>query len=75
MSPTAPESTASPTKPDNSAGKGKRQSIGDATVGDAAEQAVKEKVISTELRDLLKRDVYYALDKGDVKKHGGGVGS
>jgi hypothetical protein len=37
--------------------------------------AKKEKVISPELRDLLKRDIYYKLDKSEVKKHGGGVGS
>jgi len=53
--------------------KGKRRSVGDAVVeGIGAE---KEKIITTQLRDLLKREVYYKLDKGDVKKHGGGVGT
>jgi hypothetical protein len=37
--------------------------------------AEKKKVISPELRDLLQREVYYKLDKSEVKKHGGGVGS
>lgn len=51
--------------------KGKRRSVGDEVAqGIGAE---KEKTISPELRDLLRRDVYYALEKGEVKKHGGGV--
>jgi TBC1 domain family member 15 len=51
--------------------KGKRKSIGDAVAEGIG--ATKEKVISPELRDLLRKDVYYALEKGEVKKHGGGV--
>jgi hypothetical protein len=53
--------------------KGKRRSVGDAVAEGVG--AEKEKIITTQLRDLLKRDVYYKLDKGDVKKHGGGVGT
>jgi len=60
----------SPTRP-TTIDKGKRRSVGDAVAqGIGAE---KEKTISPELRDLLRRDVYYALEKGEVKKHGGGV--
>lgn len=54
--------------------KGKRRSVGDApatATGDVAKE--KEKVISPELRDLLRRDLYYSLEKGEVKEHGGGV--
>jgi hypothetical protein len=51
--------------------KGKRRSIGDAVAEGIG--ATKEKVISPELRDLLRKDVYYALEKGEVKRHGGGV--
>ncbi|RDI77671.1 GTP-binding protein ypt1 [Venturia inaequalis] len=54
------------------ADKGKRKSIGDVPSTSTGEVA-KEKVISPELRDLLRRDLYYALEKGEVKKHGGGV--
>lgn len=44
--------------------------------GDGADQnGAESKVISQELRDLLKRDIYYKLDKSEVKKRGGGVGS
>lgn len=50
---------------------GKRRSVGD-TVAEGI-GATKEKVISPELRNLLRNDVYYALEKGEVKKHGGGV--
>jgi hypothetical protein len=55
-----------------SAGKGKRKSVDVAAVED---EITKEKVITSELRDLLKRDVYYRLEKGEIGKHGGGVGS
>jgi hypothetical protein len=41
----------------------------------SAEAQAQEKVISPELRDLLRRDVFYKLDKVEVKEHGGGVGS
>lgn len=55
------------TKP-TTADKGKRKSVGDVPA-----EVSKEKVISPELRDLLRRDLYYALEKGDATKHGGGV--
>jgi hypothetical protein len=78
---TAPESSSSTiaagdTRP-VSAGKGKRKSSEVAAAGgEAAEQTPTEKkVISQELRDLLKKDIFYKLDKKEVKKHGGGVGS
>jgi len=51
--------------------KGKRRSVGDAVTEGIG--TTKEKVISPELRDLLRKDVYYALEKGEVKQHGGGV--
>jgi len=35
----------------------------------------KQKAISSELRDLLRRDIFYKLNKTEVKRHGGGVGS
>lgn len=47
---------------------GKQPSTGEATIA-------KEKVISPELRDLLRRDIYFKLDTKEVKRHGGGVGS
>lgn len=53
--------------------KGKGKSVGAAVAeGIGAE---KKKEISPELRDLLKTEVYYKLDKTEVKEHGGGVGS
>jgi len=55
-----------------SAGKGKRKSVDVTSVED---EMPKEKIITSELRDLLKRDVYYRLEKGEIVKHGGGVGS
>jgi len=51
--------------------KGKRRSVGDAVAEGIG--ADKQMVVSPELRDLLKTDIYYALDKGAVKRHGGGV--
>lgn len=54
--------------------KGKRKSVGDApATGDVVKEKEKEKVISTELRDLLRRDLYYVLEKGAAREHGGGV--
>jgi hypothetical protein len=34
-----------------------------------------EKVISVELRNMLRKDMFYALNTTEVKEHGGGVGS
>jgi hypothetical protein len=77
IDPTAAESSTSPiaagdTRPVSS-GKGKRRSS--EVAAEDASKSDEKKVISQELRDLLKRDIYYKLDKGEVKKHGGGVGS
>jgi hypothetical protein len=65
-----PGAAASPGK-GTTVDKGKRRSISDAMADGTGE--TKEKAISPELRDLLRKDVYYALEKGEVKKHGGGV--
>jgi len=67
----APVSPGSPTQ-SSSAGKGKRRS---SVVAPAEEGVPKEKVITPQLRDLLKRDVYYRLERGEIMKHGGRVGS
>jgi hypothetical protein len=68
--------TTSPATPSQagpgSAGKGKRKSVEVTPFND---EILKEKVITSELRDLLKRDVYYRLEKGEIVKHGGGIGS
>lgn len=48
---------------------------GQSANGATSEDVKKEKVISPELRDLLRRDVFYKLNKSEVKQHGGGVGT
>lgn len=57
-------------------GKQQEQAVGDAVArGVGAERATeKGKVISPELRSLLSREVA-RLDKGEVVRRGGGVGS
>ncbi|KIV99937.1 hypothetical protein, variant [Verruconis gallopava] len=53
--------------------KGKQIGSRDAIAAGVNSENVK--VISPELRDLLRRDIYYKLNKDEVREHGGGVGS
>jgi len=54
--------------------RGKRKSVGEATLPANASPLPKEKIISPELRDLQSRKPP-KLDKEEVREHGGGVGS
>ena len=67
------------TPPGNNKGKGTSTAtghggrLGGGTVVTTGQEAERERVVSSELRTLLSRDVI-RLDKRDVKEHGGGVG-
>ena len=64
-----------PASKGKSAATGAEAAAGSSSIGSAFAQGIgaeKEKVISPELRTLLKREVE-VLDKKQVKEHGGGV--
>ena len=64
-----------PASKGKSAATGAEPAAGNSSIGNAVVQGIgaeKEKVISAELRALLKREVE-VLDKTTVKEHGGGI--
>ncbi|KAG8625593.1 hypothetical protein KVT40_005994 [Elsinoe batatas] len=68
-----PSSPPPKTAPSPSQNKGK-QSVGNQIAQIAGVEDTKEKIVTSELRDLLSREVK-KLDKHEIKEHGGGVGN